>query len=64
MFRRPQTSQLERAGRLEPPTLRTLDAIQLATALSLSDRPDAFIVNDERLAAAASAHDLVVASPV
>ena len=59
-----RSEHLERAGQLEPPTLRTLDAIQLATALSLIDRLDAFIVYDERLAAAASAHGLDVASPV
>lgn len=58
-----RSEHLERVGRLEPPTLRTLDAIQLATALSLGDRVDAFVVYDERLAAAASAHGLDVASP-
>ena len=58
-----RSEHLEHAGRLEPPTLRTLDAIQLATALSLGDRIDAFIVYDDRLAAAASASGLDVASP-
>lgn len=54
---------LVRAVELEPVTLRTLDAIQLATALSLSPRIDVFVVYDDRLAAAATAHGLEVASP-
>ena len=38
-----------------PRDLRSLDAIHLATALSLGDYPDAFITYDDRLAAAARA---------
>ena len=51
-----------RAARLEPPALRSLDAIQLATALSL-DELDYFVTYDERLAEAARAAGLAVASP-
>ena len=59
-----RSEHLERAGQLEPVTLRTLDAIQLAAVLSLGDRVDAFVVYDERLAAAAAAYGIAVASPV
>jgi uncharacterized protein len=58
-----RSEHLVRAGDVEPPSLRTLDAIHLATALSLGDRVDAFVVYDERLAAAAAAYGLGVASP-
>jgi predicted nucleic acid-binding protein len=58
-----RSEHLVRAGDLEPPTLRTLDAIHLATAISVGDRIDAFVVYDERLSAAATAHGLKVASP-
>jgi predicted nucleic acid-binding protein len=51
-------------GALDPPTLRTLDAIQLATALSLGDAIETLVAYDERLAAAAAAHGLRVAAPV
>lgn len=44
-------------------TLRALDAIHLATALSLGDHPDAFITYDARLARAASRQRLRVQHP-
>jgi uncharacterized protein len=43
--------------------LRTLDAIHLATALSLGDDPAAFITYDERLSTAARKHRLDVRHP-
>jgi predicted nucleic acid-binding protein len=43
--------------------LRSLDAIHLATALSLGDHVGAFFTYDERLAAAAQAHGLPVTVP-
>lgn len=46
-----------------PRDLRSLDAIHLATALSLGDYPDAFITYDDRLAAAARALKLNVLQP-
>ena len=55
---------LAAAGTLDPPTLRTLDAIQLATALSLGDAIETFVAYDERLAAAAAAHGLQVGAPI
>ena len=53
----------EQAGTVPPPRLRTLDAIHLATALLLQPELDAFVVYDRRLAAAATALGLRVASP-
>src|SRR5262245_32426547 len=51
-----------RAGRLEPASLRTLDAIHVATALSLSLADLEFITFDARQAAAARACGLRVIS--
>ena len=51
------------AARLDPPGLRTLDAIHLVTALGLADRLDVFVAYDQRLLAAAGEHGLVVAPP-
>lgn len=54
---------LARAANLDPPTLRTLDAIHLATALSLGDGIEALVAYDDRLLAAAALHGLCCASP-
>jgi predicted nucleic acid-binding protein len=54
---------LETAGRLAPPELRTLDAIHLATALSLGPDAVELITYDTRLAAAARKHGLTVRAP-
>jgi predicted nucleic acid-binding protein len=51
------------AGHLDDPGLRALDAIHLATALSLGERCGAFFAYDERLIAAARAHRLTVTVP-
>jgi uncharacterized protein len=51
------------AAALPDPGLRSLDAIHLATALSLGDRCGAFFAYDERLIAAARAHGLTVTVP-
>lgn len=58
-----RSEHLTRAAELAPGTLRTLDAIHLATALSLGDRVGQFVAYDGRLRAAASAHGLEVATP-
>lgn len=50
------------AARLEPPTLRTLDSLHIASALALY-RVDAFVTYDARLASAAQAAGLPVFSP-
>jgi predicted nucleic acid-binding protein len=48
---------------VEPPALRALDAIHLATALSLGEGLEAVVTYDARLAAAAEAAGLTVLSP-
>ena len=48
------------AGELPPRTLRSLDAIHLATALSLGQDLDAFLTYDRRLGAAATAAGVTV----
>jgi predicted nucleic acid-binding protein len=51
------------AADLSDPGVRTLDAIHLATALSLGERCGAFFAYDDRLIAAARAHGLTVTVP-
>ncbi len=51
------------ASTLEPPTIRTLDAIHLATALALVPELDAFVTYDDRLAEAARQLGLPVVRP-
>ncbi len=54
---------LDIAARVEPPLLRSLDALHLATALSLADTVRCFYCYDARLSAAAAAARLDVRSP-
>jgi predicted nucleic acid-binding protein len=54
---------LEAAASVQPVGLRTLDAIHLATALSLRDDLAAVVSYDRRLAEAALAAGLPVVSP-
>lgn len=54
---------LNRAGAIPPPQLRSLDAIHLASALTIRDELRAFIAYDTRLLEAAAALGLPVASP-
>ena len=51
----------ELASRLSPPELRTLDALHLASAISLEDDLGAFACYDERLANAAAREVRVLA---
>ena len=53
---------LRAAGRLAPKSLRSLDAVHLATALSL-DGLEAFVTYDRRLHAAAAAVGVAVTAP-
>ena len=53
----------ELAAALAPPSLRSLDAVHLATALNLGSALDAFVVYDERLAQAATDAGLPVVTP-
>lgn len=54
---------VEQATLVGPPELRSLDAIHLASVLSLREEVIAFVVYDVRLAAAAIEVGLPVASP-
>ena len=54
---------LERAALLDPPELRSLDAIHLATALSLGDELDGLVSYDERLARAARENGIPTLAP-
>lgn len=60
----PLTAQIRRrACELEPPTLRSLDAIHIATALDLGERLACMYAYDERMATAASKAGLRVCAP-
>ena len=54
---------LDDAGATEPPVLRSLDAIHLATALSVGDPQMEVITYDGRMADAARANGLTVVHP-
>ncbi len=54
---------LDAAGRLPEPGLRSLDAIHLATAMSLGGGLTAFVTYDKRLLAAARAEGLPTVAP-
>ncbi|GAC1542049.1 MAG: type II toxin-antitoxin system VapC family toxin [Acidimicrobiales bacterium] len=54
---------VEQAGLVGPPGLRTLDAIHLASALTVSEHLSAFVVYDARLGTAAADAGLEVAVP-
>ena len=56
-------SIFEQAGRLDPPILRSLDAIHLAAALDLGDDLDSVVTYDDRLAEAASLNGIPVTAP-
>ncbi|MGH4000767.1 MAG: type II toxin-antitoxin system VapC family toxin [Pseudonocardiaceae bacterium] len=56
-------SLVESASRLPDRSLRSLDAIHLATALFLRDDLHSLVTYDKRLAAVAEAHYLPVTSP-
>lgn len=51
------------AGGLAPPTLRSLDAIHIASALAAGDELTALVTYDRRMAAAAQASGLAVEAP-
>jgi len=54
---------LHTAAQLGPAELRSLDALHLATALSIRDELGIFVTYDERLAAAAEVNGLRVIQP-
>ena len=53
----------DRAAAIVPATVRTLDAIHLATAMGMGSALASFVTYDERLAAAARTLGLPVVSP-
>jgi predicted nucleic acid-binding protein len=53
----------ERAALLEPATLRSLDALHLATALEIAAELDGLVTYDGRMSAAAETFGLVVLAP-
>lgn len=57
------TEIFEQAGRLGPQSLRSLDAIHLAAALSLGDDLEALVTYDDRLAEATHALGIPVIAP-
>jgi predicted nucleic acid-binding protein len=54
---------LDEAASIDPQKLRSLDALHLATALSVRDEIGVFISYDDRLASAARDRGLVVSRP-
>jgi predicted nucleic acid-binding protein len=54
---------LDAATVLEPAGLRSLDALHLATALSVRDEIGVLVTYDQRLAEAAEGNGLIVAQP-
>ena len=54
---------LEAASRLADPGLRNLDAIHVATAVSIREDIDVLVSYDRRMLAAAAAHGLPIAAP-
>jgi predicted nucleic acid-binding protein len=54
---------LDRAGEVDGPLLRTLDALHLASALAVRDELTSFVAYDRRLAAAAADAGLTCVTP-
>lgn len=54
---------MSRAATMNPPELRTFDAIHLATASLFGNSVHRFVCYDERLASAANAGNWIVVSP-
>lgn len=57
------TTILEHAALLDPPSLRSLDAVHLAAALTLGDDLESVVTYDDRLADAAEASGIRVIAP-
>lgn len=56
-------SLCEWAGRVDPPELRSLDALHVTAALELGEELEGLVTYDDRQAAAARANGVVVLSP-
>lgn len=57
------TELFEEAGLLDPAIVRSLDALHVATALSLGDEVEGFVTYDDRQTEAAQANGLKVVAP-
>jgi len=57
------TDICERAADLDPAILRSLDALHLASALSVAEELEGIVTYDERLRAAADLHGVAVVAP-
>ena len=57
------TAVFEQAGRLDPASLRSLDAVHLAAALDLGDDLDGLVTYDSVLARAAASAGIEVTAP-
>lgn len=57
------TSILDHAGRLAPASLRSLDAVHVATALAIGSHLDHMVTYDEQMASAARHHGIAVTAP-
>jgi predicted nucleic acid-binding protein len=57
------TATFEEAGRLEPPAMRSIDALHLAVALELGDDLEGVVTYDDRLADAARHQGVHVEAP-
>jgi predicted nucleic acid-binding protein len=58
-----RAAEFDEAGRLGPSSLRTLDAIHLASALTLGEQLESFVCYDPRLSDAARGLGLPVTAP-
>ena len=58
------TATFERAATLDPLSLRSLDAVHVASALELGDDLDAFVTYDDRQAEALAVLGIPVEQPV
>jgi predicted nucleic acid-binding protein len=56
-------STFDRAGELEPESMRSLDALHLAAALELGDDLEGFVTYDDRLAEAVRRYGIPVIAP-
>lgn len=54
----------QRAGVLDPPALRSPDALHLTAAMAVGDDLDGIVTYDQRLALAAQALGIPVVAPV
>ena len=54
---------LDQAASIDPAELRSLDALHLATALSIRNEIGTFVTYDERSASTAAAHGMSVSQP-